>query len=175
MPLRHFLAAALASTVVSACATTPAVNSGPQPDSDRTAVVLAAANRWTGNLNPTQSLTGAAVASERQKAYGTVELTVSPNRATLTHVRLTVSVPMEPGLNSLGWAIHPGNCGSGTPPVLAPGAFPIIVVSANGRGSIEDDIGFTLPVSGSYHVNVFRGNGTQLNDVLTCANLRRQG
>jgi hypothetical protein len=174
MPLRHFLTAALASAAVTACASTPAVNSGPQPGSNQTAVESTGANRWTGSLNPTQSFKGAAVASERQKAYGTVELTVASSRSTLTHVRLTVSVQMEPGLDNLGWAIHPGNCGSGNPPVIAPGMFPMIVLSANGRGVVESDIPFTLPESGIYHVNVFRGSGTQLTDVMTCADLRKQ-
>jgi hypothetical protein len=50
----------------------------------------------------------------------------------------------------------------------------MIVVSGNGRGTVEDDIAFTLPESGSYHVNVFRSGGTQLTDVLTCANIRKQ-
>ncbi len=174
MHLRHFLTVALASTAVSACATTPAANSGPQPGSDRIAVAPAGANRWTGNLNPTQSFKGVAAASERQKAYGTVELTVLPNRASLTHVRLSVSVPMEPGLDNLGWAIHPGDCGSGDPPVIAPGMFPMMVLSPNGRGAVDTDIPFVLPESGNYHVNVFRGNGTQLSDVMTCGNIRRQ-
>ncbi len=174
MPLRHIFTFALVSAAASACATAPAVNRAPQSDDDRVAVLLAASNRWTGNLNPTQGRTGAAVTTTRQKAYGTVELTVSPNRPTLTHVRLNVSVPVEPGLNNLGWAIHQGNCGSGNPPVMSPGTFPMIVLSVNGQGSVDDDIPFTLPESGAYHLNVFRGSGTQLNDVITCANLRRQ-
>ena len=110
----------------------------------------------------------------RQKATGTVELTVLPNRPTFTHVRLSVTVPNEPGLNNLGWAIHPGNCGSGTPPVIAPGMFPMMVVSANGGASLDDNIPFQLPEMGNYHLNVFRGGGTQLSDVITCADLRRQ-
>lgn len=174
MPLRHFLTAAIAGTAVSACATTTPVNSAPQPSSEQTSAMVVAANRWTGRLNPTQSYKGAAVATERQMAYGNVELTVSPNRPSLTHVRLTVSVPMQPGMDNLGWAIHPGGCGSGNPPVMAPGAFPLMVLSANGRGLIDSDIPFTLPKSGSYHVNVFRGGGTQLTDVITCADLRKQ-
>lgn len=173
MNLRHICAASLAAAVA-ACASAPAVNPTPTSDGDRAAALIASANRWTGTLNPTQGRTGAAVTTTRQKAYGTVELTVARNRQTLTHVRLTVSVPVEPGLNNLGWAIHPGNCGSGNPPVVAPGMFPVMVLSVNGRGTVDDDIPFTLPESGSYHLNVFRGSGTQLSDVITCADLRRQ-
>ena len=157
------------------CASAPG-NPPPAPAAgateDRTATVLAAANRWTGTLNPTQGRTGAAVTSTRQKAYGTVELTVAPNRPTLSHLKLDVAVPMEPGLNNLTWGIHPGNCGSGNPAIVPPGD---ITLSVNGRGTVDADVGFALPQSGMYHINVFRGNGTQLSDVITCANLRRQG
>lgn len=149
-------------------------NPAPAPSADqRVAEVLAAAKRWTGTLNPTQGRTATVVTTTRQRAYGNVVLTVAPNRPTLTHVVLNVSVPMEPGLNNLGWSIHQGNCGSGSPPVMSPGAFPTMVVSTNGRGALEDDIAFRLPDFGSFHVNVFRGNGTQLSDVITCANLRK--
>lgn len=175
MQLRHLFAAAVFVATLPSCASAPAAKQEPQSDADRVAALLAASNRWTGTLNPTQGHTGVAVTTTRQKAYGTVELTVSPNRPTVTHVRLTVSVPVEPGLNNLGWAIHQGGCGSGTPPVMSPGAFPSIVLSTDGRGTVDDDIAFTLPASGNYHLNVFRGNGTQLSDVITCANLRRTG
>ena len=173
MNLPHMCAAALTGALV-ACASAPAANPDPTSDSGRTAAVLAATNRWTGTLNPTQGRTAAVVATTRQKAFGTVELTVLPNRPTLTHVRLSVTVPIEPGLNNLGWAIHTGNCGSGTPAVITPGLFPVMVVSVNGGASVDDDIPFQLPEFGNYHLNVFRGGGTQLSDVITCADLRRQ-
>ena len=164
---------ALIAVAVCACATAPAVTPTPNSDESRTQAILANSIRWSGTLNPTQSFTGAAVNTTRQKAFGTVALTVSPNRPSVSHVNLTVSVPIEPGLTNLGWAIHQGNCGNGSPPVMAPGTFPTIVLSANGRGTVDDDIAFALPLTGTYHVNVFRGNGTQLNDVITCSNLRR--
>jgi hypothetical protein len=173
MRFRQSFGVAVVCATLPSCASAPKVNQEPPTDADRVASVLAAANRWTGTLNPTQGRTSTAVTTTRQKAYGTVELTATPNRPTVTHVRLNVTVPMEPGLNNLGWAIHPGGCGSGNPPVMAPGAFPSMTVSTNGGGSVDDDIGFALPTMGNYHVNVFRGNGTQLSDVITCANLRR--
>jgi hypothetical protein len=57
--------------------------------------------------------------------------------------------------------------------MMAPGTFPSLVLSTNGRAALDDDIGFTLPGTGTYHVNVFRGSGMQLSDVITCASLRR--
>jgi len=175
MRLSRILTPVLISAAVGACASAPSVTPDPNSDAGRTQAIVAGANRWTGALNPTQSFTGNVVTTTRQKAYGTVELTVARDRPTMTHVRLTVTVPVEPGLTNLGWGIHPGECGSGDPPVMAPGMFPTIVLSANGRGTVDDNIPFTLPESGNYHLNVFRGNGTQLSDVITCASLRRQG
>ena len=165
--------ACLIASAAWGCASAPSnpAPAGSSATEDRTASVLAAANRWTGTLNPTQGRTGAAVTSTRQKAYGTVELIVVPNRPTVSHLNLDVAVPMEPGLNNLTWGIHPGNCGSGNPPLIPPGD---ITLSVNGRGTVDADIGLAVPQSGQYHINVFRGNGTQLQDVITCANLRRQ-
>ena len=174
MNLSRLLKPTVLSVAAAACATAPAPTPAPNSDAARTEAVLAGANQWTGTFNPTQSHNANAVNTTRQKAYGTVELTVAPNRPSISHVRLTVSVPVEPGMNTLGWAIHPGGCGSGTPPMMAPGAFPTNLLSANGRGTIDDDISFTVPTSGNYHVNIFRGTGTQLSDVITCATLRRQ-
>jgi hypothetical protein len=174
MHRREIGRALLIASAAWGCASAP---SNPQPAAasstaeDRTASVLAAANRWTGTLNPTQGHSGQAVTSTRQKAYGTVELTVAPNRPTLSHLKLDVAVPMEPGLTNLTWGIHPGNCASGNPPLVPPGD---ITLSVNGRGTVDSDVAFALPQSGNYHINVFRGNGTQLSDVITCANLRRQ-
>lgn len=52
-------------------------------------------------------------------------------------------------------------------------AFPTIELSSNGQGSLDQEIAFELLSGGRYHVNVLHGTGTQLSNVLTCANLRR--
>ena len=52
--------------------------------------------------------------------------------------------------------------------------FPTIQVSNSGRGSVNADIPFVGKENVDYHVNVFRGQGTQLTDVLTCGELRRE-
>jgi len=174
MLLRQFLAAAIASTAVTSCASAPPVSSGPQPDREQSVAVYPTMKVWKGTLNPTQSHQATAVASRRQNAYGSVELTVSANNPMLSRVTMTVSVPMEPGLDILGWGLSPGRCGSGNPPVLSPSMFPTIQVNTNGQGKLDTKIPFIIPETGSYHINVFRGSGTQLTDVITCTELRRQ-
>lgn len=171
---RNICRAALVATL-SACATAPAAHPPPLPANDPAAMAIAAATpaRWTGNLQPTQARTGNVRMTDRQKAYGTVEMTVprdSPNR---TRVRLTVSAPATSGVTSLRWGIYPGNCGSGAPPVVPAEVFPLIELSSNGQGSIDQEIAFEMPNQRALHVNVLQGSGTQLSNVLTCANLRR--
>jgi hypothetical protein len=174
MPIRPFLTALIAIGTISACASAPAANPAAHTDTDHANAVLASARRWTGSFAPTQSLNASVMPSSRQKGNGTVELTVAPNNPDLTHVRLTVAVAREQGLDNLGWAILGGDCGSGDPPVLAPGVFPLMALSPNGQAKFDDNIPFTLPESGNYHVNIFRGSGNQLSDVITCAVLRRK-
>jgi hypothetical protein len=68
--------------------------------------------------------------------------------------------------------VLPGRCGTGSLPLLGFEQFPPLDVTSSGRGQMEVDISIPLPQSGTYHVNVYYG-GTELNNVLTCANLRR--
>lgn len=86
---------------------------------------------------------------------------------------MNVSMPVQ-GSGLIQWGIHSGRCGSGTLPIVGIERFPVLEVSANGRGDLDAEMPLSLPESGSYHVNVFRG-GQQLNHVLTCGNLRREG
>lgn len=174
MPVHHFFTSAIVAGALCGCASAPPPNPSPPPDSEQSVTVYPTIKRWTGTLSPTQSFQATATASRRQNAHGRVELTVSPSTPTLSHVTLTVSLPTEPGLNILGWGLSQGRCGSGTPPVLSPSAFPPIQVSTSGQGNVDIKIPFILSETGTYHVNVFRGSGTQLNNVITCAQLRRE-
>lgn len=174
MLLRRLFAASVASTALASCASAPPVSSAPQPVADQSATIYPTVKTWTGTLNPTQSYQGSAVASRRQNGYGRVELSVSPNTPTLTHVVMDVSVPLEPGMDLVGWGLSPGRCGSGTPLVLSPSMFPAIQLGPNGQGHIDAKIPFIIPDNGNYHVDVFRGSGTQLSNVITCAGLRRE-
>jgi hypothetical protein len=174
MLLRQFLAASVASTALAACASAPPVSSSQQSVGNEAAAVYPTIKIWTGTLNPTQSYQAAAVASKRQNGYGRVELSVSPNSPTLSHVVVNVSIPNERGVDLVSWGIVPGRCGSGNPLVLSPSMFPAIQIGANGQGHIDAKIPFIIPDNGNYHVDVFRGSGTQLSDVITCAVLRRE-
>lgn len=87
-------------------------------------------------------------------------------------VRLIVGTSYHDG-SDLKWAIVPGRCGSNMMPIAPVDQFPIIEVSANGRGEMDRVLPLTLPATGQYHVNVYRGGGNYLENVLTCGNLSR--
>ena len=86
---------------------------------------------------------------------------------------LTVTVPATANNQSLPWSINAGRCGSGAVPVMAINLFPVIEVGSNGRAEINTELAYTLPATGSFHVNVFWPGGSELEDVMTCSNLRR--
>jgi hypothetical protein len=174
MPLRQMLAAAFVSTALSGCATAPKASSAPQTASERVPLVFPDAKRWKGTMRATQSYNAAAVGSQRQNAYGGAELIVLASNPTLTRVTLNVAVPVDLGLGLVGWGLAQGRCGSGNPTVLSPSSFPPIQLNATGQGSVDAQIPFIIPDNGTYHVNVFRAAGTQLVDVITCADLRRE-
>lgn len=172
----QLLAVSAAATSVAACASPVPVTSTPAPASTSESVsdqgaVYPTQKKWTASLNPTRSYNASAVASERQNAHGRVELTVTPSAPTLSHVILNVTIPAQPGLDVVGWGIIQGGCGSGNPTVLSPSSFPPIQIGTNGGGKIDVKVPFIIPDNGNYHVDVFRGQGNQLSDVLTCGEL----
>lgn len=87
-------------------------------------------------------------------------------------VALVVAVPTN-AATQLRWALLPGRCGSGSLPLIGFDQFPLLEVSTSGRAELETDLPLSLTVNGSYHINAYVG-GSQLDNVVTCANLRYQ-
>lgn len=169
----HLTAAVLAVAALSGCASAPPPVDPGANSGDRAAVLGSAATtiRWSGTLQPTQQRTGMAAPTSQNKAYGSVFLAqIGPSR---TRVRLNVSTPIQSS-RVLQWALHTGRCGSGSLPIVSVERFPVIEIGTSGRGDLDAEMPLSLPETGTFHVNVYLG-GQQLNNVLTCANLRREG
>ena len=163
----RFGATWIALCLSSACASSKSSQPANEAPSNANELV------WTGSLQPTQERTGGAVPTKQQKAYGTVRLQPTVRDLDRMSVSITISTPLqEPG--ELRWAIVPGRCGSGALPLIGYEHFPILEVSSNGRGQLTTEIPLTMPYDGSFHLNVYAGR-VQLDNVLTCANLRRGG
>lgn len=171
---RQLTAALLTIAALGGCASAPpVVEAGTQSAGDRAAALGAAPTtiRWTAQLQPTQQRTGMAAPTSQNKAYGSVFLAqIGPER---TRVRLNVSTPLQ-GSGVLQWAIHSGRCGSGSLPIVGIERFPVVEIGTGGRGDLDAEMSLALPPGGSYHVNVYLG-GQNLNNVLTCGNMRREG
>lgn len=153
-----------AGVLATACASSSSTTSeGPEPTTP--------VSEWTGSFQATQERTGVLAPTRLQQASGTVRLRPSVRDPQRTSVSLVVSTPVQEP-TSLRWAVLPGRCGAGSLPLLGFDQFPPLDVGSNGRGQLDVEIPLALPQSGSYHVNVYH-RGTQLDNVLTCATLRR--
>ena len=127
--------------------------------------------QWSGSFQATQQQAGNADAPRgRNNASGSVRLFASGK--TLMRARITLTAASATS-QYLHWALVSGRCGSPALPLLTVSQFPDISMS-NGRGQVDADVPLELPTSGTYHVDVFWGNGGDQADVMTCANLRRE-
>lgn len=130
--------------------------------------------RWSGNFQPVQIRSPSVAMRIQSRIYGTAELQTSERDPARARARLRFNVQTGGSSFTVQWGVVPGRCGSGALPVLPVENFPIMEVGSNGRAQLDEDIPFELPTSGEYHVNVYLG-GTQLDNVITCANLRKAG
>lgn len=128
---------------------------------------------WSGSLQPTQQRTGGLAVTGQNKAFGQVSIMPAEGNLRRMRVRLNVAVPTNSS-TTYRWAVLPDRCGSGQLPLLGFEQFPLLDISTNGRGQVEAELPLELTASGSYHVNVYSG-GQQLDNVVTCANLRYGG
>jgi hypothetical protein len=127
---------------------------------------------WTGALQPTQQRTGGLAVTGQNKAFGSVKISPAAGPLPRMRVALAVGVPTTSS-TSLRWAVLPERCGSGDLPLIGFEQFPLIDVNVNGRGQIEADLPLVMSPNSAYHVNVYFG-GQQLDNVVTCANLKFQ-
>ena len=173
MHLRRISTGILTFAALAACSSAPPpVTTAPAPSTasnDRAAAIAAAGTptRWQGTFQPTQQRTAMAAPTSQNKTTGSIFLAqAGPDRA---RVRITISTDIR-NASQMQWAIVPGRCGSGALPIVAVQRFPVIEIGGNSRGELDMEMPLTLPTSGAYHANVYNG-GTQLNNVVTCANL----
>jgi len=156
------------SLAIAALALSPALAGGQESGAT---TQTAPARQLVGNFNPTQQRTGELGTTGQVKVFGRIVLKRAEGDPTRTHVVLDISTPVSNA--TILWALHPGQCGSSTLPLLAINVFPAIDLGGNGRGHVEADIPLEFPADGQFHANVYNeGTGQGLEDVMTCASLR---
>ena len=161
--MRLVFVPAVAAIALTACATT----------SSQRDVAFGETTGWTASLTQTQQRTGELAPTGQQKATGTVSLLPSTAGQGRMRVQLTLSAP-DNDSSTLRWGILPGRCGSSALPLIGIESFPTIDVGSNGRGQVAGELPITLESGAVYHVNVYKGRGMELSDVLTCGNLRQR-
>jgi hypothetical protein len=132
--------------------------------------------QWVGNFKATQQQSAAFGGMlTRNAATGTVVLVADGPKQ--MHVRMDVSISNNDPVR-LPWAIASGDCGSNALPLMTVAQFPELTAS-NGRATLDASLPLPMPVTGSYHVNVFNPGtyGADEADVMICAplTLKRRG
>jgi hypothetical protein len=125
---------------------------------------------WSASILPTTQNTGKAVQQQRTLINGEVTMVADKDYPTRTAVHITLGTPTTN--STVSWALVPDRCGSGDVPVLPMSVFSPIDVGPSGRGEVTTVIPFTLPTTGSYHVNIYGGNHADLSAVQACAQLK---
>lgn len=129
--------------------------------------------RLSGSFTPTQVRSSNVAMRTQSRIYGQAEMIEIPE-ATSPRSRVKITFTSQSGGTSYiaQWALLQGRCGTGSIPVMAIDNFPTIEVGANGRAQLDTEIALAVPPTGEYHINVYVG-GQQLDNVITCANLKR--
>lgn len=177
MRLPAYLLSSLALAALGGCARS-AQSAGPATAAPapggavaaRTATAAAGGIRWTGSLTPTQQRSGGMGPRSQSRAFGNVTITALAGQS---RSRAQVTVATSSQNVALPWAVLPGQCGTGSLPLMNVNSFPVIEVGSNGRGDLSTEIPLAMPEEGSFHVNVYWPGGQQLDEVMTCANLKR--
>lgn len=130
--------------------------------------------RWSGNFQPVQIRSSSVGMRIQSRIYGTAELASVEGNLSRTKARLRFNVQTGNNSFTVQWALLSGRCGSGSLPVIPVENFPIMEVGSNGRAQLDEELALELPQGGDYHVNVYLG-GQNLDNVITCANLKKAG
>jgi len=128
--------------------------------------------RLAGPFTPTQVRSSNVAMRTQSRIYGNVELVAVEGETPRSRVRLTFTTQTGGTSYTAQWALLQGRCGTGSLPVMAIDNFPQIEVGSNGRAQLDTELALGVPSTGEYHINVYVG-GQQLDNVITCANLKR--
>ena len=125
---------------------------------------------WYGKFQATQQQSAVFGGMlTRNSGTGTVVFTAAGPKQ--MRVRMDVSISNNDPVR-LPWALVSGDCGSNAIPLMTVASFPELSAS-NGRATLDATLPLPLPVTGTYHVNVFNPGtyGQDEAEVMICAPL----
>ncbi len=126
---------------------------------------------FAGRFRPVlNTMSGDATLPGAIRIRGTAKLT--SYAGTDDEFRVEVRFSSELGSQALRWSVVPGECGNGNLPLVPPRNLTTINVDGTGSAVFDGEFRATLTAGRDYHLNLYGNNGTQLADVVGCANLR---
>lgn len=162
---------------VAACAKSVPVENAPAPAA--ASVSAPAEARWTSTLNPVQERTAEIRQATTNRARGTFVMTEGDNPGWSKVTLNFNSNSGSSGNSTATWAIVPGSCGSDAAPILPISTFPVMELGGSGSATVTSQIHWDFPMTGNYHVNVYRGGlmnaeSRSIAAILACGNLKFQ-
>lgn len=167
--MRHpsILLVTLAAAVgISACASNPAP--GTAPVASAQVAADAPQPKWTGSIRSslTDRLSGD---STRERMSGSLVWTPAPSPSMST---ARIDFSYTGSVRELTWGIFFGPCGNASLPVITLSDFPELEMSSGGRAQLVASLSTELPLSGAYHVEIFKDRSAQPETSIACGNLK---
>ena len=170
MPVARIAAALAVAAAVAACVSTGSGGPALTPIASLTDTVPVPPPLVGSFQSVLNAAGGVAIAGRGPRVDGTV--TLRPSRLSSDRFGVDMDFTSERGSETLLWGVVPGRCGSGDLPLVSPRDQAPVVVTENGSARLHAELRAPLTPGQDYHVNLYANNGSQLADVVACANLK---
>ena len=151
------------------CAKTTPVDGAPSPAASENAGENA---RWTANLQSVTQSRGEVVQTTRDRSYGSATWTRGMGPS-LSNINVVFTYAGQE--RTLAWAILPGSCGTPALPIIPMSNFPELNIGGGGRAQVTTSLPLEFPVSGTYHIDIYRDRRQGADALVACGNLRYAG
>lgn len=170
MRILRIVSAVVVAATAGACASSGGAASGPGAVSSLSATPGAPASMSGSFITSASSASGVMSAGRAARIDGTVN--VKAGGMTDNQWTVDFNFDSQRGAETLLWSIVEGRCGSASLPLVSPRQNTRIEVESSGRGRLRAELRATMTNGHNYHVNLYQNEGTDLADVVACANLK---
>jgi hypothetical protein len=129
--------------------------------------------RWTGNLRATVidkiDESDTTSTQRNQGSRGSLTWTYG---ATSAQSNATIDFTYSGSERELTWGIFYGPCGNASLPVISLSVFPELEMSSGGHTQVVATLSTDLPLTGAFHVEVFRDRSGSPEFSVACGNLK---
>lgn len=132
-------------------------------------VVIGEGARWTANIQSVTQSRGDVVQTTRDRSYGSLTWTRGEGPQ-LTNANIVFTYTGNERF--LSWAIISGSCGTPALPLIPMSNFPELNIGGGGRAQITTSLPIEFPVSGTYHVDIYRSRQQNIDQLVACGNLK---